>query len=129
MEICYLNKGQLKNLNLRQNVLIRTAIGLSKFSHLSPLYDALNVMEIENVYLQHKVFFMHQIKLNEATKHVFEYLLSYNEIFNLGNESFISAMKKIAEIVNETLLNFNKNSGAKVLMLTLSMIILVSLTR
>ena len=52
---------------------------------------------------------MHQMKLNEITNQLFEYLVSYNEEFNLGIASFVNAILKIAELLRVDLENFKKN--------------------
>ena len=108
LEVSYLNKTQLQSLNTRQNVLLRRLLGLSKFSSISPIYDALNVMKIEHVYSQHKILFMQQVQQNDVTCELFYSLFNYDETHKLGNDSFITAIKLVSNYLEIELNLFNK---------------------
>jgi len=73
--------NHLKKLEIRQNILIKQAIGLSRYCKTSPLNQALNLDSITSIYLKHKLFFLRQIKEIKITNDVFNYLsAAYNNL-------------------------------------------------
>ena len=71
MDILYFSDTKLKELDTRQNILIKNTIGISKFTHTKPLYSALKLESITQIYLKHKVFFLNQILNNNLSREVF----------------------------------------------------------
>ena len=64
LELISLSKGLLKNLDIRQNILLKTALGLPKRIKTSPLLDAMKISRLSELYLQFKLSFMKQIRSN-----------------------------------------------------------------
>ena len=60
-----ISNTQINSLNIRQNILIKRSIGISKFSKTKPLFQCLKIESIQQIYLKHKVFFYKQIMKNE----------------------------------------------------------------
>ena len=72
-----MSKNQLNEYNVRQNILIKRSIGLSKYVKTKPLFNCLRIESIQQLYYKHKVFFVKQIYKNELTFKSFNFLLDY----------------------------------------------------
>ena len=68
LENLFLSKQTLTNLNIRQNILIKRAIGISKYCKTKPLFQCLRVESVFQIYSKHKLFFYKQIKKNDLSK-------------------------------------------------------------
>ena len=77
LEMIFINKTQLKQMDQMQNSLIKANIGLSKFARSSTLMSALGIEKIPHLYQKYKVIFMKQILRNNFTKYAFEFLSQY----------------------------------------------------
>jgi len=81
IDMLSISANHLKKLEIRQNILIKQAIGLSRYCKTSPLNQALNLDSITSIYLKHKLFFLRQIKEIKITNDVFNYLsAAYNNL-------------------------------------------------
>ena len=69
----FINEKSLKEFDIRQNILIKRFIGLSKFTKTKPLNKALKLESIRQIYYKHKIFFVKQIFNNQLCKNVLEY--------------------------------------------------------
>ena len=76
-ETCYLSRSNLKELNIRQNILIKNSLGLTKFVRTTPLLTALEIKSIEELYFKHKILLFEQLRFNDTTKYVLEFLLKH----------------------------------------------------
>ncbi len=97
IDMLSISATHLKQLDIRQNILIKQTIGLSRFCKTSPLNDALKLDSITNIYLKHKIFFLRQIKEIKITSEVFSYLSSFYNKLNSHKHSFnnqINIVKK-----------------------------------
>ncbi len=74
LECLYLTATKLHEFDIRQNILIKQSIGLSKYALSTPLLNALKIEKISEIYHKHKVYFFRQIMLNNLTKDVYETL-------------------------------------------------------
>ncbi|CAF0931715.1 unnamed protein product [Brachionus calyciflorus] len=70
----FLYKHILKELDTRQNILIKRMIGLKKFTHITPLNEALKLESVSQIYYKHKVFFLEQLLRNQSCKDVLLFL-------------------------------------------------------
>ena len=77
LECLYLPAYKLKEFDIRQNILLKNSIGLSKFCRTTPLFNVLKIERIEELYLKHKLYFYKQIENYKLTKDVINYLTKY----------------------------------------------------
>ena len=80
MDIIHISDKKLKELDTRQNILVKNTIGISKFTRTKPLYCALKLESISQVYLKHKVFFLSQILGNYICREVFLTIRKMNRV-------------------------------------------------
>ena len=73
----YITNSKLKELNARQNQLIRNSIGVAKFNRMSPLNEALEIESIQTIYFKHKISMLKQLNNNTLTSNLFKYLNLY----------------------------------------------------
>ena len=72
---------QLNTLEIRQNKLIKNAIGIGKFCKTTPLNKCLKLDSVNTIYLKHKMYFLNQIRCNTLTSSIHVYLTKfYNNI-------------------------------------------------
>jgi hypothetical protein len=89
LELCFLSNKTQKELNKRQNILIRRAIGLGQYTKMKPILKCLNVESIEQIYALHKFYFLKQVKKNELSSKLFNFLEDYyNKSRKPVNDSF-----------------------------------------
>lgn len=62
LEVIHLNKTLIKQLQCRQALIIKMALGLSKYCRTSPLLEALNISSIIELYYKFKYLFIGQLK-------------------------------------------------------------------
>jgi len=72
---------QLNMLEIRQNKLIKNAIGIGKFCKTTPLNKCLKLDSIDTIYLKHKMYFLNQIRCNTLTSSIHSYLTSFYNNF------------------------------------------------
>ena len=112
-ENLFLSKDKLNILNKRQNILIKQAIGISKFSKSKPLMTALNIDSVDCIYNKHKLFFHKQIKKNFLTHQIFLFLNSNKK--NLSNDSYIKQIENVNKLLHIENCTLNiKNSLLKI---------------
>ena len=101
LELIEMSKNLLNEYNVRQNILIKRSIGLSKYVKTKPLFNCLHIESIQQLYYKHKVFFIKQIYKNELTFNTFNYLLEYykNTKINCKN-SFIKQIFDLNILIN-----------------------------
>ena len=57
LENIYLSPAKIKQLNIRQNMIVKIDLGLSTYCRTKPLFCALRIEHFEQLYLKHKIFF------------------------------------------------------------------------
>ena len=101
LDMLYINSSNLKAFNIRQSILIKRSIGISKYSKTTPLIEALKIQSIQELYTRHKIYFYKQIQKNELTNDVFNYLKSfYSTQINAPKSSFVNQLEIVDKIVN-----------------------------
>ena len=75
LEILSISKPLLKQIEVRQNILIKTSLGLSKYFKSTPLFKAIGIPRITELYFLFKVYFLKQIRSNGLADRVFKELL------------------------------------------------------
>jgi hypothetical protein len=100
LELIEISKNLINMCNVRQNILIKTAIGLSKFTKTKPLFSALKVESMEQLYHKHKIFFYKQICKNGTTFELFKYLKRYynNNSNNIKN-TYIKQLNDVNDFI------------------------------
>jgi hypothetical protein len=72
LELIFISNKNLEMLNVRQNLLVKRTLGLTKYARTSPLFKVLQIESIKALYMKHKIFMYKQVKSNELSNHVFE---------------------------------------------------------
>ena len=76
-EIFNYSNSTVNELNIRQNILIKHSIGLSKFVRTTPLFTALRIKSIMHLIYQHKLYFV--IFNVTSTRGLYYYLEEFYE--------------------------------------------------
>jgi hypothetical protein len=95
LECLYLPDYKLNEYNVRQNILLKQSIGLSKFSVSTPLLNVLNVERITELYCKHKLYFFKQIMINDLTEKVFLELQNHYKNRKSPKTSFIKQLVNV----------------------------------
>ena len=95
LENIHLNNNQLDSFNTRQNILIKRAIGISKYCKTTPLFQVLRVESMRQLYAKHKIFFYRQIRCNSVTNAIFESLQGHYEHCKAPMDSLVDQLRKI----------------------------------
>jgi len=89
LELLFMSNKTQKELNRRQNILIRRAIGLGQYSRMKLVLKCLNIESIEQTCSLHKFYFLRQVRKNDLSPQVFTFLGSYyNKLRKPVNASF-----------------------------------------
>jgi len=88
LECLYLPEYKLHEYNVKQNVMLKQAIGLSKYTLSTPLLNVLRVEKIEEIYIKHKLYFFKQIMSNMLTRDVFLFLKEFYPRNKAPQESY-----------------------------------------
>jgi hypothetical protein len=108
---------KIDEIDIRQNTLLKNAIGLSKYVKTTPLLKCLKVESIRQIYQKSKIRFTKQIEQNDVCKYVYKFLRKkYNRTvkFKKNNKSFI---KQIVQIEEELRIGVDEYSNEVILML------------
>ena len=74
MECIYIDEKTLGEFNVRQNILLKTAVGIDSRCRTKPLLHCLKVEQINQVYHKHKVFGIKQFLNNKLSGEVYDWL-------------------------------------------------------
>jgi len=95
-----LTNQKLKEINIRQNMLIRNLVGIkNKYSIMKPLLEALRIEEIPLIYFMHKLSFISQLMKNSLTSDVYIYLKEFYSSNKTPGMSFEKQVKSLERIV------------------------------
>lgn len=100
LENLYLSNSRLRLLNIRQNVLVKSVLGLSPYCRTKPLFQALRIEQFTQLYSKHKVFFIKQIESNMLTRGLFAYLNDYYLTRSPTRYSFICQLRQVEELTS-----------------------------
>ena len=87
--------SMLSELDTRQNLLIKRIIGLKKFTHVSPLYDALKLESVSEIYFKHKIYFLEQLMRCPLCKEVFLFIRGSQSTSDKKNTSFCIQLNRL----------------------------------
>jgi hypothetical protein len=102
MECLYLPASKLKEYNMRQSLLLKQAVGLSKYAVSTPLLNVLKVEKISEIYMKHKLFFYKQLMHNNLTKEVLQYLQDFYLTAKASKHSFTTQLTNVDRQVGFT---------------------------
>ncbi|CAF0806246.1 unnamed protein product [Brachionus calyciflorus] len=91
----YIPSSILEELDTRQNIHIKRMIVLKKFTHITPLYEALKLESVSQIYYKHKVFFLEQLLRNQSCKDVLLYIRGKQTQFNKKNTCLCVQLKSL----------------------------------
>ena len=102
LEFYHLSAKMIDSYNIRQNILIKRSIGLSKYVKTKPLFKCLKVDSIEQIYFKHKISLFKQIKANNLTSEVFKSLYDVYEkkVIKSDNSTLYSQLKDVNKKLN-----------------------------
>ena len=100
LEVLNYSATAINEVNIRQNILIKNTIGLSKFVKTTPLFTALRIKSIKHLLWEHKISFVVQLCKVDYTKKIYEYLNDYYKYQPMPTDSFFKSLSKIREDLN-----------------------------
>ena len=95
LEVLHIDKTCLKEIETRQNILVKNSIGLGKYCLTTPLFDSLKIESIKQLYMKHKVFFVKQIETNVLTKTLFSFLDEFYRHHKIPRGSFVAQCNEV----------------------------------
>ena len=113
LEFVFITKRNLESVNIRQNILIKRSIGLSKFVKTTPLFNCLKIESIKQIYMKHKIFAYNQLQRNQTTKELFR---EFKVMYDIGiiAKSNQSLFKQLEDISKEFGLEYANNSSSMI---------------
>ena len=108
----FINQTKLKELDVRQNILIKRTIGISKYCKTSLLNEALNVESIQQIYCKHKIFFIEQLRNNNLCYKIFKHINDRNlESTKSRSNSFSNQLKFVQNKIHINCIDYNKKTS------------------
>jgi hypothetical protein len=95
MDCLFLPAKKLDEYNTRQSILLKQAIGLSKYARTTPLLNALNVEKVSEIYMKHKYYFYKQLMNNSLTRAVYLNLDSFYFEKKACKHSFLNQLLNV----------------------------------
>lgn len=110
LDVVLINVSKLKELDTRQNILIKRTIGINKYSLCKSLNEAVRLESISKIYFKHKIFFLKQIKNNEVCSNLFKSLRQENELkFRRDDSSFVKQLSIIEREIKIDVLDYSND--------------------
>ncbi len=101
----FITVGKQKQLEIRQNILVKYAIGLGKYTETTPLFRSLRLESIQGLYRKHKLFFYKQLHNNELTLELFNFLKEYYMDNNPPKASYVAQLGAVEAHIGMTIEN------------------------
>jgi hypothetical protein len=95
LECLYLSAQKINEYNIRQNIMLKQSIGLSKYALSTPLLNVLKIQKISELYFKYKLIFYKQIMANSLTKKVFYALENLYKDKNIPKFSFLKQINLV----------------------------------
>ena len=89
------NKTTISKINVNQNIIIKSMLGISKFCHTSELLRVLRLFDINSLVTFMKLNFIKNLKNNYLSYKIFSTLLNNIDQMNPKSKSFISDYRNI----------------------------------
>lgn len=101
LECLTVDEKFLGGINVRQNILIKGALGLNYRCKTKPLLQCLNIEQIGQFYHKHKIFGIRQFLNNNLSCEVFLWLRGfYEKNDKVSSRSFFSQLRKLESLFN-----------------------------
>lgn len=110
LEMVFINNKVLKECDTRQGLLIKMALGLSKYTRNRPLLEALNIESITQLYYKHKVLFYSQLKNNLLAYNIFQTLNTYYTNNGTPKTSYINQYIQCEKIIGKKINELKKDT-------------------
>jgi len=95
LETLQISSSKLNELEIRQNILVKSAIGLGKFARTKPLFQNLKINTLNQLYMKHKFFFLRQIEENSLVKNIISFLAIYYVGRTIPTKSFLNQLEYV----------------------------------
>ena len=116
LETNYIRKECLNMINTRQNILLKNTFGFSKYCKTTPLLNAINIKSILQLYDEYKIIFLKQIKRNQLTKNIYDFLLlKYNSGIRPSRESYFNILKQLCIKYKLDFVNINIKTSIEII--------------
>ena len=115
LELCTISKGLLKKLDIRQGILIKSALGLSRYSRTRPLLDALDIMSITQLYFKFKYLLLPQLRRNWITDSVRSKLEEYYRIVKKPRSSYFHQVQELQKVIGISVEEVRRDEIVKLL--------------
>ena len=99
--ITSLTESMISKLNIVQNSIIRSTLGLSSYNHLAGIRHILNIKDVKEIYFKMKCSLVKLINRHDLTKSLLNTL--NNSLTPMHKYSFISDLTKISHFIEKPL--------------------------
>jgi hypothetical protein len=113
LELVAISKGLRKLLDIRQGILIKSSLGLSKFSRTRPLLDALKVNSMTQLYFKFKLLFYRNVSLYSLASLVFSELKEHYSRFKKPSLSYFAQCEECSKVMGCDMTDLNRNDLPK----------------
>jgi hypothetical protein len=100
LETLHISVGKQKEIEVRQNILVKNAIGVGKYARTTPLFQSLRIESFAQIYQKHKLFFYKQIKNNQLVFNLFSFLKVHYANNKLSERSFVAQLDEVERFAN-----------------------------
>ena len=104
----FISNYNLNLFNIRQDILLKHAIGVNSYAKTTPLFQCLNIDQMPQLYFKHKLIGHRQFVRNEFTNNLLYWLKGYTNS-NSAKRSYFTQIKKISKLTDTEDIFANKN--------------------
>ena len=69
-----IGQSKINELEIRQNLLLKRAVGVKKFARFKPMLESIKVESVEQVYMKYKIYFLKQIRQSKICNNLLTFL-------------------------------------------------------
>ena len=115
LEVVKLSKAVLKQIDIRQNILLKTSLGLPKKVKTTPLLEALKVPRLTELYFLFKIKFLRQIKKNGVADSIFKELLIMKQKHTKVGNSFLGQIADVNGFLGTDCLTMSESQARDII--------------
>jgi hypothetical protein len=115
LDVVFIGEKKLNEYDIRQNLLLKRAFSIKKFSRFGPMLEAVKVESIEQIYLKHKVFFLKQLRQNILCNELLVYLRENYDYFEQKNTSYTKQMNNLEKKIHINLSEYNPKTAIEMI--------------
>lgn len=108
LELSTIPRTICKQIDIRQNILIKASLGLSKYSLSRPILNALGISSINEIYFKFKILFIQQLKMNCLAYAIFNRLTIDYTGTSKPKLSFLKQIEECRNFLKQEVLTTNK---------------------